>query len=194
MAKKMQTLLDDGYFEKDFYQGKMVATVQLRQTVEGFSATWWVSGPGELWMLRLLLELQMQITTQDLATAIKRCELLVDQHIFQLATYSSLSGGLRSLAPENSPELRNALAVKHLEAHKKLENFLPSLGDAFSTIQLYMVAKGFGVKSPVNFVANYLSLPTSTINRRLARARDKGQVAKERQGVPVPDSEPEMDF
>ena len=183
MKKKMQGQGDVGYLEKDFVQGKMVATVQLRQSSSGVSATWWVSGPGDLWMLHLLLELQMQMSSSDLDSAVERCDELVLKHILPLAEMSGNSGGLLALAPDSTPELRKELTLKHIELHGKTEVFVNSLDDSLKTVHLYLAAKGFGVKNPVLFVAEFFGSPTSTITRRLARARDNGLLSKQRPQV-----------
>lgn len=180
MSKKQQVQHENGYLEKDFIQGKIVATVQLRELSDGVSATWWVSGPGEMWMLHLLLELQMKLTSSDIKTALERCDDLAQNHIFPLAAMSGNSGGLLSLAPENAPELRKEMALKHINLHNQTEILTSGLDDSIKTVHLYLAAKGFGVKNPILFVADFFSTPTSTITRRLARARDNGLLTKQR--------------
>jgi hypothetical protein len=183
MTKKTQDLEADNYLEKDYFLDKMVATVQLRETPDGVASTWWVSGPGELWMIRLLLELQMQISRKDLQSAVEFCDKLVQENIFPLAALSGQSGGLRNLAPENSAEVRLGLARKHISFHTSMEHLISDKSGTFSTAQLYFLAKGFAIKNPVQFMADFFDVPTSTITRRLTKAREDGLIPKHRQAA-----------
>jgi hypothetical protein len=178
MVKKKQEPFAGSYIEATVPHGDFVVSIQVRQSAEGFSGTWWVSGPGHKGMIRLLLEIQMQLSGEILEEAMSVAKGMVEPHILRLAKLSSIAGGMRVLAPENDAALRLQLAEKHIHFHKRTEGFYVEGEANAETVQLYFLAKGFGVKSPVNYVAKYLDVPISTITRRLARARDEGLIPK----------------
>jgi hypothetical protein len=60
--------------EKHLYFGKMIATVHLTEGSDGILAHWFVSGPGDLWMIRLLLELKLKSPSSSMKEALEMAE------------------------------------------------------------------------------------------------------------------------
>jgi len=166
--------------EKHLFLDKMIATVHLTESPDGILAHWFVSGPGELWMVRLLLELKLKLSSSSLKEALETAEEIARTHVFPLAKISSQNGGVLELSNTDDYLNRFQLADAHIDLHKERETLLNSDSLLFETAQVYFLAKGFGVKNSVSYVAQKLEVPLSTITRRLARCRDEGLIVKQR--------------
>jgi hypothetical protein len=180
MAKKMQGPDSEGYFEFDFELDKFLATVQVQQNPEGVTSTWRVSGPGDLWFPHVLLELELPLMSGTKEELASRCEELWPKFIHPLAVEAKRSGGFTRKAYASSPEANEGITRKHIAFHAI--HGVPTFGEGndIVTAWIYLLAKGFGVKNPIAFVATHFEVPTSTITRRLARARDEGLIPKQR--------------
>jgi Fic family protein len=166
--------------EKHFYFDKMIATVHLKEGSDGILAHWFVSGPGDLWMIRLLLELKLKSPSSSINEALEMAEEVAKTHIFPLAQISGQNGGVLELSNSDDYQNRLELADAHIRMHTERESLVNSDSLLFETAQLYFIAKGFGVKNAVSYVAQKLDVPLSTITRRLARCRDEGLIVKQR--------------
>lgn len=158
----------------------MFITIQVVPFGESsVSTTWWVSGLGELWMPYLLLKLELTLPFQTQDTFERNCKELANTYVAALADVSARSGGMVSTAPENAPEVSQALAIMHFSHHMSAPRFSLAT-DSIATGTLYLMAKAFGVKNPVRFVAEYLKVGVTTVTKRLTRHRDSGFIPKSR--------------
>jgi len=182
MARKMQGQHIDGYFELDFSLGakSMFITIQAVPYGEtSVATTWWVSGLGELWMPYLLLKLELTLPYRTKKSFEQNCKELAISYVAALAEISARSGGMVAPAPENSPEVSESLALMHFSHHMNTPRFSEAT-DSMETGTLYLMAKAFGVKNPVRYVADHFNVGVTTITKRLTRHRDSGFIPKSR--------------
>ena len=182
MARKMQGQHLDGYFQLDFPMQNKSMFVSIQALPYGetsVNTTWWVSGLGELWMPHLLLKLELTLPFGSKEAFEENCKELASSYVASLAEYSARSGGMVTTTPENSTEVSEALAILHFSHHMSTQRFKAAT-DTMATGTLYLMAKAFGVKNPVRYVANRLEVGVTTVTKRLTRYRDSGFISKSR--------------
>lgn len=158
----------------------MFITVQAVPNGEASMATtWWVSGLGELWMPYLLLKLELTLPYQTDESFEQACKEIARSYVAVLADFSARAGGMVATAPENTPETSEDLAMMHFSHHMNTARFSAAT-ESMQTGTLYLMAKAFGVKNPVRYVADHLKVGVTTVTKRLTRYRDSGFIPKSR--------------
>ena len=161
-----------------FKSDELVASVDLVATSQGFTGSWWVSGPNKLGSLSMLFQAQIPVvsTTEDDLEA----ELfqLAKSHILPIAQVSSTrTHGLSGYWELRDPELRTDLYLKHLGArfnpHLK-SNMSPSA----QTTQQFHLAKSLNLGTAIRDIAKFQNISALTIETRITRARKAGLIPK----------------
>ena len=171
-------------FDYVFHEGGMVAIVDVRKAGNGHYLLWWVAGITTAKRLAMAFQAQFAL---DVATPNDADAKVADlaPAIFAIAQESLLAGGVKPVPLLDKPGLPKDLAstfFKYFEAEKLLET--KGLELNVSTGLQYEFCQLLNVSKPVEFMAEYLNLPVTTVRQRITWARNKGVLPKMRsQGV-----------
>jgi hypothetical protein len=156
----------------------MAITVEFKKIGEVMASQWWVTGITKKGRVALFLQLQLSLKSRTEDSAISECKRILPI-VKSLAVTAKMSGGLSS--PINqAPNLdRSNLAKCHLRLLDVAGIFQNQAMDlAHETALRYELCNALGVSRQVELIAAYLAVPVSTVQRRLAKARDVGYLPK----------------
>jgi|GEM_PF-3305546 len=157
---------------------ELVASVDLVATSQGFTGSWWVSGPNKLGSLSMLFQAQIPVVagTQDELEA----ELfqLATTHIMPIALVSSKrTQGLNGYWELRDPDLRTDLYLKHLGARFN-QHLQSNLSPSAQTTQQFYLAKSLNLGTAIRDIAKFQNISPLTIETRITRARKAGLIPK----------------
>jgi hypothetical protein len=162
-----------------FTSGEIAALVEVKTSGGSPVTSWWVAGPTRLGSTVLLLHMQIALTGETDMDVFEECKKHAKK-IIDLSKVSALAGGLREPALSTDAATREMLADMMLKVLGSLNRADASNSLAKSTAQNYELAKSFDITKVVEFVARFEQVPVTTIQRRLASARDSGFIQKQR--------------
>jgi len=169
------------YFDFAFAAERLVGVVQIARDELGYVSQWWVSGFATTKRFGLLLQVQIAVAGETEFEALVAVRDLIPT-ILLLAKKSAETGGVTSPFISPEPQIRKRFVLEHLEVAFSSGIFESIKNDLMlQTAIEYGLCTSFGLNSQIETLAEFHNLPTSTISRRVARARDLGLIAKPRQ-------------
>lgn len=154
----------------EFMRDPLYATVELKNTGEGFVAEWWVSRnvPGT-YELQVLGYLRLPIYGETMEAASRRIGFIYG-NIFEML--ENVSGGVADTGSAGDV----VGARKHCKAHLQWWSDVIAPGNRTEhTAALYSLAVEFGVNNPAALIAEVEVLPSvRTVHDRIAYARRIG--------------------
>lgn len=162
----------------------MVAIVEVRRDGPTYRALWWVAGLTDEGRLAIGYQAQFALPISNPLEA----ELhlgSVAPSIFGITKASLSAGGVKPIPLMDGPEITKALAAEFLNVFESEKLFeTKGLELNVSTGLQYEFCQLLKVSKPVEFMAEYLNLPVTTVRQRITWARNKGVLPKMRsQGV-----------
>lgn len=155
----------------------LFATVEFK-SVSGATLSYWdVLSLDEHKLPILLFRGSLVLPLSDEISTLDKAREIFFSHVKPLAQLSQAGSGFK-IAPDfafSSVEAAFEFHAKQFEETLRKEE---ALSDSLLTGGLYRLAKLLGVKKPVSSLATFLSLPESTVSRRLTRLRDAGLIDK----------------
>jgi hypothetical protein len=154
----------------EFLEGDLYATVELRDTGDGWVSEWWISrnvlGTYELLVVGYL---RLPVYGEDLKAATRRIHFIYEEVLNSFATWS---GGVADTGAGGDV----ISARKHCRAHlQKWGEDLSEANKTEHTAALYSFAVEFGVNNPAALIAEVEVLPSvRTVHDRIAYARRIG--------------------
>lgn len=152
----------------EFFEGRLYATVELKDNGEGWISEWWVSrklddGLG----VQLLGYFRIPVFGEMKEHAKLRLGFIYEDVVNFAAT---VAGGLGSVGAGNDV----ASARKHCKAHLQTWGDLLVGSRTSRTADLYVFAVDFGVNNPAALIAEVEVVGVRTIHERIAHARRIG--------------------
>ena len=153
----------------EFFHKDMYATVELRDTGDGWVSEWWLSrNVSGTYELQLLGYLRLPVYGEDKKMACRRIQFIYEDVMNSIASWS---GGVADTGAGGDV----ISARKHCKAH------LQTWGDQLSEIKktehtatLYSFAVEFGVNNPAALIAEVEVVGVRAIHDRIAYARRIG--------------------
>lgn len=176
-----RSLRDKYLFDVSFTDGDVVGVAEVKMQEGRAVSYWWLSGLTADNRMSLLVQVQIGVSG---ATGIE-----AEQNAYQfvkplvaIAKTSAQSGGIRAelMLPEVSK--RQSFALGNLVLIEKLG----LLGDGKSEIYVrtareYQLCESFGVTNSVETLSAFEEVPTTTIRKRIERARELGLLERRRE-------------
>lgn len=159
--------------------GSFVATAEFKRVAGGnLVATWFVTGVTKANQLACLFTARIGLKATDESSAVSECDALAPR-FFELAEWSIGLEGTAAIV------ITNEVMADVLQVHlrKQFEILLSKqqlTSMAIRAARAYELCKSFGYSKTTEAIANFESLPVSTIKRRLDNARNLGLIAKTR--------------
>lgn len=154
----------------EFMRNPLYATVELKNTGDGFVSEWWVSRnePGS-YELQVLGYLRLPVFGETEEAATRRIGFIYG-NIFELL--ETVSGGVADTGSAGDV----ASARKHCKSHLQWWSDVIAPGSRTEhTASLYSLAVEFGVNNPAALIAEVQVLPSvRTVHDRIAYARRIG--------------------
>jgi hypothetical protein len=161
----------------EFSMGKNFATVEVKMSSGTALSVWTVSGQTPDHGPRMLLQMQIGLATHNEVAQFAECKKLA-KLVFTLSEHSALGGGLSAPTLMLETERRIRVALIHFQELDSRGLLTSSESLNVRTSRQHELCKSFGIAKSVEFLAEYEGVPLSTIQRRLAKARDAGLIAK----------------
>lgn len=156
----------------------MAITVEFKEIGEVMASQWWITGITKKGRIALFLQLQISLKSRTEDSAINECKRILPI-VKSLAVTAKLSGGLSSPMSQTPNLDRSNLAKCHMRLLDVAGVFQNQAMDlAHETALRYELCNALGVSRQVELMAEYLAVPVSTVQRRLAKARDVGYLPK----------------
>ncbi len=157
----------------------LVISVELKAANKRLESYWLVSAKRSDDVLELVLDLRLPLGAVNEDEALKECQSILTSFIEPLGRQFMGSSSFGEAPDRRSHEQRQAAIVAHLGKHDSFQ-LLGHKDDLYPrTAREYNFVKSFGLGTAVAAIAAFESVPSSTITRRLSRARDAGLVAKQ---------------
>ena len=178
MIKKYQGVSPRATKHLEFIDRELVAVVQMQELGKGIQCHWTISGVSESGEALLVLELKVSLQSRSEVETQRECAKSANT-LFQIARSSLAAGGLVPSAGEPEGGGRAQLALVHMGVMDGIE----LLGDRTSRLSVrtsrqYSLCKSFGLTSIVKLMAQFEGVPITTVQRRLAKARNLGLIEK----------------
>lgn len=154
----------------EFFEGRLYATVELKDSGDGWISEWWVSRKLDQDLgVQLLGHIRVPVYG-ELKEAAKRRLGFIYEDVVHFA--DSVAGGFGSVGTGGDV----ATARKHAKAHMQVwSDTVPNIKKTEHTVFLYQLAVDFGVNNPAALIAEVEVLPSvRTVHDRLAHARRIG--------------------
>lgn len=165
-------------FDYVLLQDDMVAIVEMKKNGVGCHTLWWVAGLTPSSRLAVAYQAQFSMAIDNTNEADEKVAGAA-KAIFEAARESLDCGGVRPISLMDGHEPPRALASTFLFAFQSLGLFeSKSMELNVSTGLQYEFCQLLKVSKPVEFLAEYLQLPVSTVRQRLTWARNKGVIPK----------------
>lgn len=160
----------------------MVAIVEVKAAGQNYYTVWWVAGLTPQKRLAVAFQAQFALDITDPKNADRHIEEAA-KPVFSLARESLVGGGVRPIPLMDGKELPKALASTFLYAFESQGLFKPEVMELnLSTGLQYEFCQLLKVSKPVEFLAEYLKVPVTTVRQRITWARNKGVLPKLRGG------------
>ena len=157
----------------------LVISVELKASNKRLESYWLVSAKRSDDVLEFVLDLRVPLGAVTEDEALKICQSILTSFIEPLGRQFMDSASFGEAPDRLSHDQRQAAIVAHLGKHDSFQ-LLGHKDDLYPrTAREYNFVKSFGLGTAVSAIAAFESVPSSTITRRLSRARDAGLVAKQ---------------
>jgi hypothetical protein len=158
----------------------MVAIIELKKSGTRIYSFWWVAGLTSEQRLAVAYQSQFALKASDTRSAEERVKDAAIA-IFALARESLDAGGVTPIPLMGSLEQPKALASTFLYAFESQGLFRSQMMELnVSTGLQYQFCQMLKVSKPVEFLAEYLGVPVTTVRQRITWARNKGVLPKRR--------------
>lgn len=158
----------------------MVAIVELKKSEGSIYSLWWVAGLTSEHRLAVAYQAQFALAASDTRSAERKVTAAAGS-IFALARESLAAGGVAPIPLMNSLDQPRALASTFLYAFESQGLFQSHRMELnVSTGLQYQFCQTLNVSKPIEFLANYLQVPVTTVRQRITWARNKGVLPKRR--------------
>ena len=175
-------------FDYVLLEENMVAIVEIRQDAGVYSALWWVAGLTASKRLGVGLQAQFALPVANPKDADRHVFDAADS-LFKLAKNSLDGGGVSPVRLMESLDLPKKLAATFLEAFEQEKLFVTQgLELNASTGLQYEFCQLLKVPKPVEFLADHLNVPVTTVRQRITWARNKGVLEKQRNRTGSPNA------
>lgn len=108
------------------------------------------------------------------------CSEVFESHVKSLIELQANRQGRIPAFVDPDHSIRVRLALSHMKLHEGIQN-LGNVSENLNlrTTRLYQIAKAFGLGTAVQVIADFEKVGSTTITRRLGRARDAGLIEKQ---------------
>lgn len=175
-----RSLRDKFLFDVSFTEGDVVGVAEVKIQHGRAVSYWWLSGLTSDNRLSLLLQVQIGVSGITGIEAEKNAHQFI-KPLVAIAKTSALAGGIKAelMLPEVSK--RQDFALGNLALIEQLG----LLGDSKSelyvrTARQYQLCESFGVTNSVETLSAFEEVPTTTIRKRIERARELGLLERRR--------------
>jgi hypothetical protein len=167
----------------------LVVSVELKAANKRLESFWLVSAKRSDDVLELVLDLRLPLGGVNEDEALEECQSILTSFIEPLGRQFMDSASFGEAPDRGTHEQRQLAIVAHLRQHDSFQ-LLGHKDDLYPrTAKEYNFVKSFGLGTAVSAIAAFESVPSSTITRRLSRARDAGLVAKQLKTLRKPKNE-----
>ena len=157
----------------------LVVSVDLKAANKRLESYWLVSALRSDEVLELVLDLRVPLVAINEDEALKECQAHLSAFIEPLGRQLMGSESFGEAPDRRTHDEQQAAIVAHLTHHDRFQ-LLGHREDLYPrTAKEYNFVKSFGLGTAVAAMASFESVPSSTITRRLSRARDAGLVVKQ---------------
>lgn len=157
----------------------LVVSVDLKAANKRLESYWLVSAKRSDEVLELVLDLRVPLGASNEDMALDECQAILTSFIEPLGRQFMSSASFGEAPDRRTHEEKQMAIVAHLSHHDRYQQ-LGHKDDLYPrTAKEYSFVKSFGLGTAVSAIAAFESVPSSTITRRLSRARDAGLVAKQ---------------
>jgi hypothetical protein len=179
MNKRNLQFLPRAKIDYSIRAGELIASADLKRIGEGqLVATWFVTGLTRSGELACLFTARIGLSASDEVGALGECERIAPQ-ILQIAKQSIGLEGAPSAA-YTSEVLHTVLQFHLREQFSLFDGTQGRYSLATRVVRAYQLCKSFGYAKTTEAIAEFESVPVSTIKRRLDSARDAGLIPKQR--------------
>jgi hypothetical protein len=176
-------------FDYVLLEENMVAIVEIRQEAGVFSALWWVAGLTASKRLGVGLQAQFALPVAKPKDADRHVFDAADS-LFKLAKNSVDGGGVSPVRLMESLDLPKSSRQHSWGGAFEQEKLFVTQGlelNASTGLQ-YEFCQLLKVPKPVEFLADHLDVPVTTVRQRIAWARNKGVLEKQRNRAGSPNA------